>query len=368
MADSVVTPNVFLDTEVFDAHHLDFDSPNIERLARFAANGTVCLLLTTVTKREVLDHLEKQAAETFRTLKDFRKHSRVMRKVLPGETMDALDAAKREAMAETLVARFEEFLSITSATVLPVDGVPAEAVLTKYFEKQPPFGEGKKKCEFPDAFAFCALQAWSEQNGDKEVYVVSNDGDWKKACAGHPRLIHVERLDELLQLYADSVLVTALLEALEANSEEVSNEIKVQVGEVGVYPGSNLIDGEVDDPNGKHVDIENTRIVEAKDGTASASVRCTLTIEAYVQADDPNSAVYDSDVKGYVHVGRIGGWIEREFERDVEVTLNYDPKHPEKASIVAARFYDQEFDLDVEEEELSRDDTDHDGGTEDELD
>jgi PIN domain len=363
MVESAVTPNVFLDTAVFDAHQLDFDSPNIRRLARLAANGTIHLLLTTVTKREVLEHLEEQAAEAFRTIKEFRKRSRVMRKVLPGGTMDALDAAKREAMTESLKSKFEAFLTESSATVLPIDQVPAEPVLTKYFDKQPPFGQGKKSA-FPDAFAFSAVQAWSVQNAKAKVYVVSSDGDWQAACAEQSAFLHVERLDQLLQLFADSVLVTALLEALDANHEKVSNEINVQLGEVGVYPGINLIDGEVDDANGKSVDIEDARIVEAQDGTASASVLCTLTIEAYVEADDPNSAVYDADRKSYVHVGRIGGWVEREFERSVEVTLNYDPKNPERASISGARFYDPEFDLNVAEDELSRDSTDHNIGGE----
>jgi len=35
---TVVTPNDFLDTEVFDAHQLDFDAPNI-CLADLAVDG-----------------------------------------------------------------------------------------------------------------------------------------------------------------------------------------------------------------------------------------------------------------------------------------------------------------------------------------
>jgi hypothetical protein len=39
---------------------------------------------------------------------------------------------------------------------------------------------------------------------------------------------------------------------------------------------------------------------------------------------DADSAVYDSDLKSYVHVGCIGGWVELEFDRTVEITLKYD--------------------------------------------
>src|SRR5205823_5999161 len=57
VADSAVTPYVFLDTEVFRTHQLDFQSPNIRRLVRLAVEGPLRLLLTTVTKGEVMDDL-----------------------------------------------------------------------------------------------------------------------------------------------------------------------------------------------------------------------------------------------------------------------------------------------------------------------
>jgi hypothetical protein len=37
--DSAVTPHVFLDTDVFRTHQLDFQSPNIRGLVRLAARG-----------------------------------------------------------------------------------------------------------------------------------------------------------------------------------------------------------------------------------------------------------------------------------------------------------------------------------------
>ena len=59
MADSAVTPYVFLDTEVFRTHQLDLQSPNIRRLVRLAVEGPLRLLLTTVTKGEVMDDLKE---------------------------------------------------------------------------------------------------------------------------------------------------------------------------------------------------------------------------------------------------------------------------------------------------------------------
>src|SRR5262249_34834760 len=96
VADSAVTPYVFLDTEVFKGHHIDFQSPNIRRLVRLAVEGPVRLLLTTVTKGEVMDDLEVMAREAMKKIKAVQQERRVMRKVLPGDVMDAIKAVQRE--------------------------------------------------------------------------------------------------------------------------------------------------------------------------------------------------------------------------------------------------------------------------------
>ena len=80
MADSAETPNVFLDTEVFRAHQLDFQSPNIRRLVRLAVEGPVRLLLTMVTKGEVLDDLKERARDAIKQLKEVRRLSSTMRR------------------------------------------------------------------------------------------------------------------------------------------------------------------------------------------------------------------------------------------------------------------------------------------------
>src|SRR5207249_3278369 len=73
-------------------------------------------------------------------------------------------------------------------TTLPVNDVNVSAVFDDYFSVQPPFGTGKKKSEFPDAFAAHALRAWCKANG-QIMHVVSGDGDWESVCAAVPEFI-----------------------------------------------------------------------------------------------------------------------------------------------------------------------------------
>ena len=99
----------------------------------------------------------------------------------------------------------------------------AKVIFKKYLKGWPPFGGDKKtkKVEFPDAFAFGALEAWSAANKDAKVYVVSRDGDWKQMCAGHASLIWVARLEELLQHFTDTETRFAIKKGLEERREEL---------------------------------------------------------------------------------------------------------------------------------------------------
>ena len=363
MADSAVTPYVFLDTEVFRSHQLDLQSPNIRRLIRLAVDGPVRLLLTTVTKCEVMDDLKERAREAIKQLKEVRRLSGTMRKIMPEKAVEAVEAVKRDEAAATLQKEFDDFIAETRADVLDLTGVYADAIFKKYFEGIPPFGgQGDtKKVEFPDAFACGALEHWSTANGNAKIYVVGNDGDWKQMCAGHPSLISVARLDELLQHFTDTEVSFAIKKGLEEEREELLKMIRAQAENFGVYVGGDaLIDGEVDSSEIDDIDIQEFNVVEIKDGEASVSVLCEVSVSASVVADDPDSGIYDHETKNMHYVFRITGTVERKMEMTAEVTVKYDKEKPERVTIECVEFEDNNIEIFVEEQELERvDDNDY---------
>jgi hypothetical protein len=80
---------------------------NIRRLARLAGEGPVRLLLTTVTRGEVMD-LKEKAREAFNKLKEVRRDARVMQKRLLGHAMDAIEAVKRDDAIARLCKESEQ--------------------------------------------------------------------------------------------------------------------------------------------------------------------------------------------------------------------------------------------------------------------
>src|SRR5262249_1688798 len=178
-----------------------------------------------------------------------------------------------------------------------MDSVSADGILKKYFDGTPPFGgQGdNKKVEFPDAFAFGALEAWIAANKNAKICVVGNDGDWKLMCAGHPSLISVARLDELLQHFTDTEIGFAIEKGLAAQREKLLEMIHAEAEGLDFYVGDMLIDGEIESYEILHVDIHDFHVVEIRDDQASVSVLCEVSVSADVVADDPDSGIKDSE-------------------------------------------------------------------------
>jgi len=356
VADSAVTPYVFLDTEVFKGHNLDFRSPNIRRLVRLAAEEVVRVLLTTVTKGEVMDDLDERAREAIKQLKEVRRLASTMRKIMPGLAVDAVEEVERDGAIATLKKEFDDFIAETRATVLDLSSVDADAIFKKYFEGTPPFGGDKKsrKVEFPDAFAFAALEAWSRVQRNTKVYVVGADGDWKKMCEGHPNLIRVPTLEELLQHYTDSEVGFVIRKGLEAQRDKLLELVRAEAENMDVYVGGDmLIDGEIGSFEILDVEIEEFNVVEIKDGEASVSVVCQVSVGADVVADDPDSGVYDHETKDMHYIFRLAGTVARTVEKTAEVKVQYDEENAE-VIIESVDFEDNGMELFVEEQELER--------------
>jgi hypothetical protein len=356
MPDSAVTSKVFIDTEVFDAQGLDFGSPNIVRLVRLAAAHKVQIFLTTVTVKEIERHLDEHAVKAFKQLQDYRRASHIVKKVLPAETAVALSDANLESIRSHLRNDFEAFVREGHIQILTLDDVSATSVFDKYFAQQPPFGDKGKKNEFPDAFACAALKVWCTKNKSR-MYVVSADPDWRRACTNEPTLVHLQRLDELLEQFADSVVVTAIKESLTARMNELRTLINADADDLEYFVSDNVIDGEYEDVE-LDIEIEDFHVVEAANGHAIVTASCVLDIQAIVRGDDPDSIWRDPDTGDMNSVWRVSGSIEQQTELDATIAVTYDVNRPEHITIGRVRFDDRSIELDVDDDQLTRDDDD----------
>lgn len=173
------TKNVFLDTETFVANGY-FSNNKLKTLAEYGKNQTINIHLSEITKEEVKSNIKEDLMITIQQINQFKKEihrkGRILRN-LDGFS-DYLNLPKLDSKIdfEKVVNSLENFIQLGKVTTLPYDLIDVGPIFSKYFKKEKPFGEGKKKYEFPDAILLVLIENWCIKNNQK-TYLISSDTD-----------------------------------------------------------------------------------------------------------------------------------------------------------------------------------------------
>jgi hypothetical protein len=168
-----------------------------------------------------------------------------------------------------------------------------ERVIDWYFEKKPPFGEGKKAKEFPDAIMVSALDKYCAKHKTDKLAVISRDGGFKDASASRPQFVYFESLSAYLEKsIAEQTTIQRIHKLLEERAGEfrsgieqhferleftVEQESKCCVGEI------QIIDVEIRKQS--IIELEGTRFTVAVEGfiVFRANVRYAVYSDYYGQ-------------------------------------------------------------------------------------
>lgn len=321
------TEYVFLDTSEFVSASFNFNSPQLKGLKEKAENGSIRLLTTDVVYREVGNRIAKYADEAFRKVgklvqgDDFR----TLRHLLPNLTKEVA-GIKFDEIKKISQEKFDSYLKEAGVTVLSTDEIRGKAILDLYFEKKPPFGEGKKKDEFPDAFTLLALQEWAAKERRK-AYVISNDGDVRSFAEASPNLLLTDSSPQFLQLITEHEQNKAdfdlFIELFNFNYEDdLREEVERIVSNYEVISSSFYEYVEFEKLKIEYVNLTSSFLIDV-DGTEDVTVfiSANVTFKATTSYRDFTNAPYDSEGGFYLD------WDEKteEIEDTIEVngTLDY---------------------------------------------
>jgi hypothetical protein len=329
------TPNVFIDTQAFDSANLNCQSKAFQEIVRLAQGGFINVLSTSVTISEIESHIQSQIEDAAAALERFRNQGRVLRNV---KECDALfKGFDKLAAGADLLQRFRGWPKKSRTTLLTVRSADSDAVFKKYFRKETPFGEGKKKHEFPDAFAQSVLSRWCLSN-KAQMYVISNDGDWQSLANNSGPLLPLGKLEEFLDLALKdekTTLSTVALDLIKQHEREIESEIRAEFRDSGFY---------LRDEDGS---VEGVRIVALELGTpllvdldearqwryATAVISVDITFEADVVYQDANEDVWSSEDKTSIDRLTRYATVERTTDVDAQVSLSYKPRKTEDVGI-----------------------------------
>ena len=318
------TKNVFIDTEAFEASNFNFQSTVFKELVRLSQAALVSVVLTTVTESEILAHIEQRVHDAFLALEKFRSKGRMLKNV---NALDPLfqNFDEQKAFAEVR-EKFEKFLAEADVTILDLDNTDADSIFKKYFDKKPPFGDAKKKYEFPDAFAQEALSDWCAENKSK-MYVVSADPDWQ-SLKGNKALIPIAKLQEFVGLAVKDEaeeLTNAVLRQYRANLAKVETAIKEEFANCGFYTED--VDGDVNEVTVTRLQLGDPQILEIDDVSATISVPVDLDYTADVSYEDDDEGIWDSEDHRWLYRPTKHEEAEESESFDAELTVHFDPEN-----------------------------------------
>ncbi|WP_307758055.1 PIN domain-containing protein [uncultured Mediterranea sp.] len=220
------TDVVFIDTSVFIAENYFNQKNRIMTLCDLAAKRRIHLVTTAITSREIEHHVITDMRQAFEKL---HKDCKALRN---DPTIEAyLDSHSKSQIVSFARKLYSQYLRHSQTHVIGYEYcTDTQAIFEKYFGKEKPFGEGKKKDEFPDAFALQALENYCKKTGLKEILVLTCDNDLNQYKSQYLRpLNHMAYVHQKL---SEDTRFTSFETMLHDECQRLQEEIRTQVYEM----------------------------------------------------------------------------------------------------------------------------------------
>ena len=325
-------PRVFLDTEVFVHGNFDYKSARFKSLMTLASEGRTQVFLTELTLREIEAKLRSRVDGAVTSIKP---HAVLKNSDLPHvkALFDKLDAAP---IQQELAGQLKKYLKAAKATILPVPPAVLPLVLDAYFEKQPPFGDGKNKAEFPDALVLETLREWCVKN-ESDIAVVSLDQGVKAACAEDDALHQFDNLAAYLDaLFAsDEALSSFVRERILAAHGPITEKAKEKFPYLGAILADE--DGDVDGIELTDVEFgeepEDVEIISLDPEKAEVELAVSITFRADLSYKVPSTGAWDSEDHVLVFQDETDATVEQDIESTIGVEVGFKNLDPQSCEV-----------------------------------
>lgn len=290
------TKNVFIDTQYYVKSGLHFEGAAFKAFLELCARGELTLLTTSVVEREVKSKIDDAIKDALQAVQTIQRKARILKSIEDGPLQNFFVPVEIDGVYESAKNAFDEFLGACNAEFAPVSDIDIEKILSNYFEKKPPFGDGKKKNEFPDAISLDAIEKYID---DEEVYVVSEDEDLKSYCNDNMKFHCVDTLDKLLDIYnaRENFLSNAISSYIESNKDKISDEIKELLESADAWNESVWEDSELESYHVTSMSELDFSIVSIEENSCIVTFDISADFEVTVTGPDFTNGYWDGEDK-----------------------------------------------------------------------
>lgn len=238
--------------------------------------------------------------------------------------------------------KLDETLKKARITIIPYPTMDIGEVFRKYFKSEPPFCSGKKKEEFPDAFAIAQIEQWAKDK-NRIVKVMTTDNDFDKLADKHITIVKDfdKFLDEQLKQVTEQQRLDKLDELYLLKSPQIDKEltdwINDEFDDDSVF--FDLVNWmEIHDKNINFVKVlsKEYELISTDKDYLTIEVSAIVSYKISLNVDDEQSGIWDSEDK--VMLFREETTLELE-QNDLDVTMKL------RFNIINDEDYDEDFEV-----------------------
>jgi len=283
--------------------------------------------LTDITLQEIRSHIDEDTETAIQEIQKTRKKAKILRNFNEMPLSSIFEDIDLSQYKDTLRQKLESFIENCGIKIINNNTADIDNVFKLYFQRKAPFGVGKKKSEFPDAFVLDALDRYGKKAGEK-IYVISEDKDFAQGAAQFDNIIYSASLKEFLNIAIIhyELLAPQVIDFLKREIKQVTQKIEKDFLYLGFYLSDQ--DGDVDDVNVIEVSDPEIFLIDVNDGYAIFEITCNISYSANVIYDDLETASYDSEDKVLIPWRKIDATVEREERVEAEVTITFIHQEP----------------------------------------
>ena len=308
-----VPTSLFIDTQYYCSQGLKFTTAEIDTLKKHFKPKSLRLVLPAVTRRELEKKFGERADTAVQTIHSAGQEYPINLLVdWPYAAKDKSELrAKLLAVMEQEWEQFQKHFKVVQLT----DNGNLERVIDWYFEKKPPFGEGKKAKEFPDAIMVSALDKYCAKHKADKLAVISCDGGFKDASASRPQFEYFESLSAYLEKsIAEQAIIQRIHKLLEERAAEFRSVIEHHFEKLEFTVGQGW-EGCVSDIQDTSVEIHEQSVIDLEETKFTVAVVGFISFKAYVEYAEYSSAARQFDR----HPEHYDAWNRVRFRTTVEI-------------------------------------------------
>lgn len=160
---------IFLDTSIFFKENF-LESKKIKSILKYGKDKKIKVIMPLLTYNEILKQVDEEVRKSFNKI-SILKNSVPIKDIIWNNGIEDVIKEIRQNLEKAFQESNFEMIDYSSNPNI------IKEVFDDYFEGKPPFGDAKKKSEFPDAFTLKILEEYAVKN-NIEISVFSADKDY----------------------------------------------------------------------------------------------------------------------------------------------------------------------------------------------